>query len=92
MQAVTDFMPDVVVCDTALPGDAANTLVRTLRAEKSSASTAATIALIDRHRPDRIQTARDAGFERHLAKPVDPDALIGVIVELADRRTLRREA
>src|SRR5712692_9019318 len=37
------------------------------------------IALIDIGLPDDVKRARDAGFDAHLLKPIDPDALASVL-------------
>jgi CheY-like chemotaxis protein len=40
------------------------------------------IALTGYGQPDDIRRARDAGFDAHLLKPVDPDALAKVLSAL----------
>jgi two-component system, sensor histidine kinase len=40
------------------------------------------IALTGYGQPDDVKRARDAGFDAHLLKPVDPDALASVLSQL----------
>jgi CheY-like chemotaxis protein len=42
------------------------------------------IALTAFNRPEDRQAALEAGFQRHLGKPVEPDNLISAIIETAN--------
>jgi signal transduction histidine kinase/CheY-like chemotaxis protein len=83
MGALQRFAPHVIVCDTALPEGSADSFVKAVRAHGAAVPA---IALIDRHRPDRIRTAQAAGFERQLEKPPNSEALIRMVAELARQR------
>jgi len=76
------WRPHVVVCDIGLPGEDGYTFVRDLRAMAADAggSTPAIAFTAYAQPPDRAR-ALDAGFQSHVAKPVDPSELIRVLVE-----------
>jgi len=78
--------PDVVVCDIGMPvedGYALLTRVRALSAEEGGLVPA--VALTAYARSDDRRRALAAGFQVHLAKPVDPDELISVVARMAGR-------
>jgi two-component system CheB/CheR fusion protein len=66
--------PEVVLCDLGLPGVDGFEVGRTLRHDPALAGTAL-IAVSGYAQPEDVKRARDAGFEQHLVKPVDPDDL-----------------
>ena len=67
---------DAMVCDIAMPGRDGNELMRELR---SGGSRTPAIALTAHVTPTDVQNVRDAGFDMHLAKPVDIERLIAGI-------------
>jgi PAS domain S-box-containing protein len=69
-----EFKPEVVVCDIGLPELDGYAVARALRAD-STLRTAYLVALTGRALPEDKARARDAGFDRHLAKPPDLEAL-----------------
>jgi PAS domain S-box-containing protein len=69
--------PDVVLCDIGLPTIDGLEVGRTLRADPSLASTRL-VAVSGHALPEDVERARDAGFDRHVAKPVDPEELAGI--------------
>jgi PAS domain S-box-containing protein len=68
--------PDVVLCDVGLPGMDGYEAARRLR---SAGSTATLVALTGHASAEDVQQALEAGFDRHVAKPVDLDTLLGVL-------------
>jgi len=68
------FEPDAVLLDIGLPGMDGYEVARRLRAEFASRSVPI-VALTGWGRTEDIKRARDAGFDDHLVKPVDIDAL-----------------
>ena len=68
------FRPDVVLCDIGLPDMDGLAVARALRGDPS-VSGALLVAVSGHTRPDDIEKAMAAGFDRHLAKPPDLDAL-----------------
>jgi CheY-like chemotaxis protein len=79
--AAQEFRPEVVLCDIGLPKLNGYEVCRQIRAE-AWAKDAVLIAVTGWGQDgDRQQTA-DAGFDQHLVKPVDPDALLRLIAGL----------
>ena len=74
--------PDVLVCDLALPTEDGYRLIQSLH-EPNSARWLPAIAVTASTRREDRQRALDAGFQAHLAKPVDPTTLIDVVSDLA---------
>jgi CheY-like chemotaxis protein len=75
---------DVVLCDIGLPGASGYDFARAVRADAAFASTLL-VALTGYGQPsDRRRTA-EAGFDEHLTKPVDPDALDRTFDRLAQK-------
>ena len=79
---------DVLVSDIGLPDGNGRDLVRQLVAKRRVPA----IALSGYGTDDDIRSNTEAGFTRHLTKPVDADQLLGAIGELAPRRAGRRSA
>ena len=68
--------PDIALVDIGLPEVDGYEVARRLRALTGRPYL---IALTGYGQPDDIKRARDAGFDAHLLKPVDPDALAKVL-------------
>jgi signal transduction histidine kinase/CheY-like chemotaxis protein len=64
--------PEVVLCDLGLPDLDGYEVARILRGAQSKARL---IAVSGYAQPDDVARARDSGFDTHLAKPVDIEAL-----------------
>jgi two-component system CheB/CheR fusion protein len=70
--------PDVVLLDIGLPRMNGYEVARTLRG-LSSTSQSTLIAITGYGQPEDVASALAAGFDRHLVKPVDPDALAALV-------------
>jgi PAS domain S-box-containing protein len=82
LDAARRFRPDVAICDIGLPGGMDGyDLARALRACKEAAG-ARLIALSGYGQDEDKRRAREAGFDEHLTKPVDPGALIKLLEAL----------
>lgn len=69
------FRPDVVLCDIGLPGRLDGYgVARALRADSATRG-ARLIAITGSGRDEDRRRAHDAGFDRHLTKPADPEAV-----------------
>ena len=75
--------PDVVVLDIGLPGMNGYELAGHLRSRYGSRI--CLIAMTGYGRPEDVKRALDAGFDVHLVKPIDPDALHAVIEKAISR-------
>jgi CheY-like chemotaxis protein len=77
------FKPDALICDIAMPGEDGYTFIRKVRLLKAHAGgrvpAIALTAYADSE--DRVR-ALQAGFQKHIAKPVDPDELVEIIANL----------
>jgi hypothetical protein len=86
LRLVERFGPDVLVSDIGMPVHDGYELIRRLRALSADAGgrTPAT-ALTGFARPEDGVRAVDAGFNTHMAKPVDPARLVEVVAKLAEK-------
>jgi PAS domain S-box-containing protein len=77
---------DVLICDIALPNQDGYSLIRRVRAlAETQKSGIPAVALTAYARPeDRVEAFR-AGFQNHLAKPVEPAELLATVHSLARR-------
>jgi CheY-like chemotaxis protein len=71
---------DVALIDIGLPEVDGYEVARRLRALGPQCPYL--VALTGYGEPDDVKRAQDAGFDAHLLKPVDPDALAGVLKEI----------
>ena len=72
---------DILVSDIGMPGEDGYSLIRRVR-EGSLGESLPAVALTAYARPEDEALALDAGFNRHLAKPVDPGRLAATVAEL----------
>ena len=72
------FRPDLVLCDIGLPGMDGYAIARAIRADEALAPTFL-VAVTGYASPDEQRKAGDAGFNRHLAKPVPIDLIEEVL-------------
>jgi len=77
---VRTFKPDVVLCDIGLPGMNGYEVARALRKDPALAPLTL-IALSGYAGSGDIEKSMQAGFDRHLVKPIGIDALIRVLAE-----------
>jgi PAS domain S-box-containing protein len=76
------FHPEVALCDIGLPGGMDGyALARTLRGREDTAGLHL-IAISGYGQEEDQRQARESGFDRHLIKPVDPEALMRLLEEL----------
>jgi CheY-like chemotaxis protein len=79
------FRPDVVLCDIGLEGGMDGySVAQALRREPEFASTYL-VAVTGYGREDDMRRSREAGFDLHLTKPVDPKGLEELLRELCAR-------
>jgi two-component system CheB/CheR fusion protein len=72
--------PDIVICDIGLPGMDGYEVARAFRADEVLKSSYL-IALSGYARPEDLQRATEAGFDRHVAKPSSLEKLEHVLAE-----------
>ena len=78
------LLPDLIVLDLELPGISGFEAARRLRRNRSTHDIPLIAATgYSHHR--QLSMAREAGFDRVMVKPLDPDSLLGEIEKLLDR-------
>lgn len=80
IEALSVFVPDVVVTDIGMPGRDGFDLLRGMRDVDDRR--VPTIALTGRASEDDVTRAAIAGFDRYLTKPVEPSTLVTTVAEL----------
>jgi PAS domain S-box-containing protein len=85
LETLPGFDPDVLVSDIGMPGRDGYDLIREIRSRGRDAEALPAVAVTAYASPEDRQRALAAGFQVHLAKPVDPRELTRVIASLAGR-------
>ncbi len=89
LRALEGFVPEVAVLDIGLPVMDGYELAARIR-DRLGASAPAFVALTGYGQATDLARSRGAGFEHHLVKPVDPEALLSVLDALAAARAAPR--
>jgi len=79
----TQFRPDAVVCDIGMPGMSGLEVARRLRADPSLRAVRL-VAATGWGQDDDRRRSREAGFDHHLTKPIDPADLREALHTTAD--------
>jgi len=79
VQRARAFRPDLILCDIGLPAMDGYAVARTIRSEAALARTFL-VAVTGYASPEDQRKAADAGFDRHLAKPVPIEVIEEVLV------------
>jgi CheY-like chemotaxis protein len=82
LDVARNLRPDVVLCDIGLPGMDGYSVADSLRSEPATQATRL-VALTGYSRDSDRQRTRDAGFDLHLVKPVEPLELKRLLEEWA---------
>ena len=90
LKMLNAYHPDVLVSDIGMPEADGYALIRELRSRPDGVDIPA-IALTAYARPEERRHALAAGFQMHIAKPLDPNELVGAIKSLASRADLSLE-
>ncbi len=80
---LSESVPDVLLSDIGLPIDDGYHLIRAVRARGHSAEALPAIALTAYARREDQRLALDAGFQAHVAKPVEPATLVAAVAGVA---------
>jgi PAS domain S-box-containing protein len=81
---IMEFHPDVIICDVGMPEEDGYDLIHRVRANPAIKDIPAA-ALTAFARPEDRKRSLLAGFQTHVAKPVDPAELTAVVASLAFR-------
>ncbi|MFN8390585.1 MAG: PAS domain S-box protein [Bdellovibrionota bacterium] len=79
-----DVMPDILVSDVGMPDQDGYDLIRQVR-HRVAAKKLPAVALTAFARTEDRKRALLAGFQTHVAKPVDPSELVAVVASLVER-------
>ncbi|WP_437645643.1 PAS domain-containing protein [Sorangium sp. So ce362] len=86
MSVLGRLSPDVLVSDIGMPGESGYTLIEQVRAAgRDEIRAIPAVALTAYARIEDQRRALAAGFQKHVAKPIDPAALVKVVADLAGR-------
>jgi CheY-like chemotaxis protein len=83
VRAARASRPDVVLCDIGLPGMDGYEVAERLRADPGGAFRRL-VAVTGYGQDEDRRRSREAGFQYHLVKPIDPEELREVLLTLAD--------
>lgn len=87
IDALAQFVPDILISDIAMPGEDGYSLMSQVRAlEGFQGRVLPAIALTAYAGEAERVLALEAGFQMHVSKPVDPFELVAVVASLAARR------
>lgn len=81
LEAVPRFLPHIVLLDIGLPGLNGYEVARRLRAIDQAGPTL--VALTGWGSADDRRKALEAGFDHHLTKPINPDALQTLLLDIS---------
>jgi PAS domain S-box-containing protein len=86
LSAISSAKPDVLICDIGMPGEDGYELIRQVRELPGTHhGSIPAVALTAYARREDVGRAIEAGYQVHLSKPVDPQALARVVFTLAGR-------
>ena len=86
LAAAAAFKPQAILCDIAMPGEDGYAFIRKLRDDKHGREIPAAALTALAGEADR-RRALEAGFQVHLAKPIDSDRLATAVAALATSTT-----
>ena len=84
LQEAIRLQPDVIILDIGLPKMNGYEVARAIREQEWSRSTTL-IAMTGWGQEDDRHKAVEAGFDHHLVKPADPQALLAILAEVQNR-------
>ena len=92
LPTVVSLMPDVLIVDMDMPGEDGLTLVRRLRRLPVRQGGRIPAIMLTAVPPTAGAHAEwlAAGFQRHMAKPFDPEALVELVAEMTEQAVERR--
>ena len=82
LSALNGFEPDVLVSDISMPEKDGYELIRDIRALGRNAEDLPAVAVTALASPEDRRHALAAGFQVHLSKPVDPQELTILLIQL----------
>ena len=87
LKAFRDWHPDLLVSDIGMPVEDGYSLIKKLRSQRSKrAREIPVVALTAYATMEDRNRALEAGFQQHIAKPLDPESLVRSVAEAAGRK------
>ncbi|MDQ3799703.1 MAG: PAS domain S-box protein [Acidobacteriota bacterium] len=86
LAALADSKPHILISDIGMPGEDGYSLIRKVRARYAGADKIPAIALTAYARGEDRALALEAGFQMHIAKPVNPEELLSILKQLSEAR------
>jgi signal transduction histidine kinase/CheY-like chemotaxis protein len=90
LELIRTTRPDLVICDLGLPELDGLGVCRRVR-EQPPDTQPMMVALTGWGREEDLRLSKEAGFDRHLVKPVAPEALNAVLASLAEERSTEQQ-
>jgi len=84
-EVLAQVHPDLLIADIGMPGEDGYSLILSIRNQENGKARVPAIALTAHTRPEDVEHALTAGFQIHLAKPVDSSRLVDSIASLVHR-------
>lgn len=86
LEVLRGFRPEVVLTDIGLPGIDGHELGRRIRRDRDLSAGLRLLAALTGHAdPESRRRSRESGFDQHLVKPVDPEAVLALLGSVAAR-------
>ena len=82
LEAIKDLHPDVLICDLAMPEMDGYEVLENVRRLEPGLGQLSVIAFTAAARDEDRAATRLAGFQAHLAKPIEPDELVRTVLKL----------
>jgi CheY-like chemotaxis protein len=83
LRVVRAFRPEAILSDIGLPEIDGHELARRIRQDRDlSASLKLLAAVTGQGEPEVRRRSREAGFDRHLVKPIDPEVILALLASL----------
>jgi CheY-like chemotaxis protein len=83
LELVRRFRPEAVLSDIGLPGIDGHELARRIRQDPGLSAGVRLVAAITGYAgPEARRRSREAGFDQHLVKPIDPEAVLALLASL----------
>ena len=82
IKILSEWRPDVLLTDIAMPGEDGYALIRRVRALPSTIGAIPAVAVTAFTDPQSVQNAFAAGFDAHLGKPLEPHVLADALTKV----------
>ena len=82
LEAIKNLRPDILVCDLAMPKMDGYELLKNVRGLAQQVGWLPSIAFTASARSEDRARSRRAGFQAHIAKPVNSNELVTTIIEI----------